>query len=49
MFNFYLSGLSLNVVEPLQTNLTRVSFYTFVWKPEKLQMGNDADKDQTEM
>ena len=49
MFNFYLSGLSLHVVEPLQTNLTRVSFYTFVWRPEKLQMGTDADKDQTEM
>jgi len=36
MFNFYLWGLSLNVVEPLQTDLTRISFYTFVWKPEKL-------------
>jgi choline monooxygenase len=49
MFNFYPWGLSLNVVEPLQTDLTRVSFYSFVWKPEKLQQGAGADVDATEM
>lgn len=48
MFNFYPWGLSLNVVEPRQPNLTRVSFYTFVWKPEKLQTGAGADVDTTE-
>jgi choline monooxygenase len=49
MFNFYPWGLSLNVIEPLETELTRVSFYSFVWKPEKLQMGAGADVDHTEM
>jgi choline monooxygenase len=48
MFNFYPWGLSLNVVQPLQTNQTRVSFYSFVWKPEKLQTGAGADVDSTE-
>jgi len=48
MFNFYPWGLSLNVVEPLQNDLTKVSFYSFVWKPEKLQQGAGADVDSTE-
>jgi choline monooxygenase len=48
MFNFYPWGLSLNVIEPLERDLTRVGFYTFVWKPEKLQQGAGADVDTTE-
>lgn len=49
MFNFYPWGLSLNVVKPLGNELTKVSFYTFVWQPEKLQTGAGADVDSTEM
>lgn len=31
MFNFYPWGLSVNVVRPLQPNLTRVSFYCYLY------------------
>lgn len=48
MFNFYPWGLSLNVVEPLQPHLTKVSFYSFVWDAGKLKTGAGADVDTTE-
>ncbi len=48
MFNFYPWGLSLNVVQPQHNALTRVSFFTFVWRPEKLQTGAGGDVDTTE-
>lgn len=49
MFNFYPWGLSLNVVKPLEKELTKVSFYQFVWNQDKLQSGAGADVDSTEM
>lgn len=48
MFNFYPWGLSLNIVRPQQPDLTRVSFRTYVWKPEKLGTGAGADVDLVE-
>jgi choline monooxygenase len=49
MFNFYPWGLSLNVVIPNGPSKTTVRFFSFVWKPEKLQQGAGADVDNTEM
>lgn len=48
MFNFYPWGLSVNIVRPQQINLTRVSFRTYVWRPEKLGKGAGADIDLVE-
>jgi choline monooxygenase len=48
MFNFYPWGLSLNIVRPLQMNLTKVSFRAYVWKPELLGLGAGADVDLVE-
>lgn len=49
MFNFYPWGLSLNVVQPLTPEKTKVRFLTFVWKPEKLQAGAGGDVHTTEL
>ena len=48
MFNFYPWGLSINIVRPLQVNLTKVSFMTYVWKPERLDRGAGAMLDRVE-
>lgn len=48
MFNFYPWGLSLNIVRPLQPDLTRVSFRAYVWKADKLGSGAGADVDLVE-
>lgn len=48
MFNFYPWGLSLNIVRPMQGNLTRVSFRAYVWKPDKLDSGAGAALDVVE-
>lgn len=48
MFNFYPWGLSLNIVRPQQPDLTRISFRTYVWRPEKLGSGAGADLDLVE-
>lgn len=48
MFNFYPWGLSLNIVRPLQPDLTRVSFRTYIWRPEKRTAGAGADVDLVE-
>jgi len=34
MFNFYPWGCSVNIVKPIKPDLTRVSFRTYIWKPE---------------
>jgi choline monooxygenase len=43
MLNFYPWGLSVNVVKPLQTDLTRVSYLTFVADESKLNKGAGSD------
>jgi choline monooxygenase len=48
MFNFYPWGLSLNIVRPLQHDLTRVSFRAYVWDASRLGKGAGADLDLVE-
>jgi choline monooxygenase len=42
MLNFYPWGCSINVVQPLGVDRTRVSFRTYVWRPEKMDRGAGA-------
>ena len=48
MLNFYPWGLSLNLVEPLATDRTRVLFRSFVWDSSRLETGAGADLDRVE-
>ena len=48
MFNFYPWGLSVNVVEPLSVDRTRVRFQSFVHSPELLGPGAGGDLDTVE-
>jgi len=49
MLNFYPWGLSLNLIEPLARDRTRISFRSFVWDEAKLDQGAGAGLDQVEM
>jgi choline monooxygenase len=49
MFNFYPWGLSLNIVQPININRTKVSFYTYIWKEENFNRGAGSDLDKVEM
>ena len=48
MLNFYPWGLSLNVVEPVAIDRTRVLFRSFVWDESKLETGAGAGLDRVE-
>jgi choline monooxygenase len=48
MLNFYPWGLSVNIVKPLQTDLTCVSYLTFVSDESKLNKGAGADLGRVE-
>ena len=48
MFNFYPWGLSVNVVEPVGINHSRVCFYTYLWDEGKLNKGAGAGLDKVE-
>src|ERR1051325_1012915 len=48
MFNFYPWGLSINVVEPLGHDRTRVRFLSYVWDERKLDQGAGAGLDRVE-
>jgi choline monooxygenase len=48
MFNFYPWGLSVNIVKPIQSSLTKVSFLTFVSDETKLERGAGADLERVE-
>ncbi|MFN0006418.1 MAG: aromatic ring-hydroxylating oxygenase subunit alpha [Planctomycetota bacterium] len=48
MLNFYPWGISINVVRPLAVDRTRVSFLSYVGRPEKLDRGAGADLDRVE-
>jgi len=39
MLNFYPWGLSINVVQPQGLRHTKVSFHSYVWKPERMGEG----------
>ena len=49
MFNFYPWGLSVNVVEPLKLDRTRIRFLSYVLDPSKLNQGAGASLDKVEM
>ena len=49
MFNFYPWGLSINMVQPVSMERTRVSFYTYVWKEELFNKGAGSGLDTVEM
>lgn len=49
MFNFYPWGLSVNLVQPLNLNRTKVSFMTYVLDPSKLGKGAGTGLDKVEM
>ncbi len=48
MLNFYPWGLSVNIVKPLETDLTRISYLTFVSDETKLNKGAGADLSRVE-
>ena len=49
MFNFYPWGLSLNIVKPISQDHTKVSFFSYVWKEEKMNTGAGASLDKVEL
>ncbi|MEO8473194.1 MAG: aromatic ring-hydroxylating dioxygenase subunit alpha [Chryseolinea sp.] len=49
MFNFYPWGLSINVVRPISTTKSKVSFLSYVWDENKLRQGAGANLHQVEM
>ena len=48
MLNFYPWGLSLNIINPLEKDLTKVKFLTFVWDESKFDKGAGSDLDKVE-
>ncbi len=49
MFNFYPWGASINLVQPVSADCTRVSFYTYVWKEALYNKGAGSQLDMVEM
>ena len=49
MFNFYPWGLSVNLVQPIEKNRTKVSFLTYVYDADKLGKGAGTGLDKVEM
>ncbi len=49
MFNFYPWGLSVNIVQPLNIERTKVSFVSYVWDRSKLDEGAGSVLDKVEM
>ena len=49
MFNFYPWGLSVNVVQPLAMDRTKVSFIPYVYDDSKRDKGAGAELDKVEM
>src|SRR5437868_4276156 len=49
MFNFYPWGLSINIVQPITINKTRVRFLTYLWKEDKYERGAGRGLDKVEM
>jgi choline monooxygenase len=49
MFNFYPWGVSINLVQPISSVQTKVSFLTYVWKEELFNKGAGSGLDTVEM
>ena len=48
MFNFYPWGLSINHIQPVSPDKSRVSFITYVWNEDKLNTGAGSGLDRVE-
>jgi choline monooxygenase len=48
MLNFYPWGLSINVVNPIEKDLTKVKFFSYVWDESKFDKGAGSDLDKVE-
>lgn len=48
MFNFYPWGLSVNIIKPMGTQLTKVSFISYVYDESKLNRGAGSALDKVE-
>lgn len=48
MFNFYPWGLSINIVKPIEKNLTKVSFLTYISDESKYDTGAGSSLDRVE-
>ncbi|MBK8846230.1 MAG: aromatic ring-hydroxylating dioxygenase subunit alpha [Bacteroidetes bacterium] len=48
MFNFYPWGLSINIIQPLSVDKTKVRFITFIWREELRNTGAGGDLDKVE-
>jgi choline monooxygenase len=48
MLNFYPWGVSVNLVQPLAVDRTKVRFLTYVWDPSRLDRGAGASLDRVE-
>ncbi|MBT3442238.1 MAG: aromatic ring-hydroxylating dioxygenase subunit alpha [Flavobacteriaceae bacterium] len=48
MFNFYPWGLSINIVKPLSSSLTKVSFRSYVYDKSKLNRGAGSQLEKVE-
>ncbi len=49
MFNFYPWGLSLNVVQPISPQESKISFSTYIWKEDKFNTGAGSELDTVEL
>lgn len=49
MFNFYPWGLSVNIVQPIAIDRSKVSFLTYMWKEEYYNRGAGSNLDKVEM
>lgn len=48
MLNFYPWGISVNIVKPIHTELTKISYLTYVWDNSKLSVGAGGNVDKVE-
>ena len=48
MFNFYPWGMSLNLINPLAPQKTKVIFKTYIWDESKYNLGAGSDLDKVE-
>lgn len=48
MLNFYPWGISVNIVKPINLELTKVSYLTYVWDSSKLSVGAGGNVDKVE-
>lgn len=48
MFNFYPWGLSINIVKPISIKKTTISYLTYVWNENLMELGAGGSLDRVE-